>query len=495
MERRQARDLTPLEWSRRFLPGYFGRFGPADFHAVLDADLHNLHLRRGDKRSYIAPRGGAKSTVVTLSYVLRCALEAWEPYTLILSDSSEQANELLRHVKSELTTNEFLADVYPEACGQGPEWKEQRIRLRNGMVIEALGTGKKIRGRRNRSERPSLVVFDDVQSNEDIISPTLRVRAWDWATREVLPAGDERTNFLGVGSALHREAVSVRLGTLAGWHGRTFPALHSWPDRMDLWDEFVRLACNTADPDKTATARAYYERHREEMDAGARTYWPSRWDLPALMTRRAEIGSAAFLGEYQGIPASPDGAEFPAEWFDWDGFWFDDWPTHYVAKAVYLDPSKGMQDDPGDFQAHVCGMLSIVDGRNTLFLDADLQREPIPAMIERGLRMCRVWGGVSVWGVEETGTMGFLKPVVEQKMAEMGFLVPFLPVQHSVPKIQRIRRLAPYLQLHQIKIRNTPGGRMLRLQLGDVPFGEFKDGPDAAAGVVDLLEQLTMGES
>jgi hypothetical protein len=62
-----------------------------------------------------------------------------------------------------------------------------------------------------------------VQSNEDVISPVRRERAWDWATREVIPAGDERTNFLAVGSAIHREAVSVRLGQLAGWTGADAP--------------------------------------------------------------------------------------------------------------------------------------------------------------------------------------------------------------------------------------------------------------------------------
>jgi hypothetical protein len=74
-----------------------------------------------------------------------------------------------------------------------------------------------------------LVVFDDVENNDTIPSAVKRERAWRWATREVIPAGPAGTNFLSVGSALHRsvgsalhrEAVAMRLGQLPGWSDRT----------------------------------------------------------------------------------------------------------------------------------------------------------------------------------------------------------------------------------------------------------------------------------
>ena len=72
------------------LPQYFPS-DPADFHAELFDRLRDLHLRRNAKEAIIAPREGAKSTVITLAYVLYCALERHEPFTLILSDSAGQA--------------------------------------------------------------------------------------------------------------------------------------------------------------------------------------------------------------------------------------------------------------------------------------------------------------------------------------------------------------------------------------------------------------------
>ncbi len=490
-DRWEAGTLTPRQWNVRFLPRYFGRFGPADFHLDLDRLLHNLHRRRGQRLSLIAPRGGAKSTWCTLAYPLRCALERWEPYALILSDSAPQAVELLRHLRAELEQNPLLAAAYAGVTGRGPEWRENRLRLNNGAVIEALGTGSKVRGRRNRSDRPSLVVFDDVQSTADVASPARRARAWDWATRDVLPAGDERTNFLSVGSALHREAVAVRLGRLAGWTGLTYPAVRAWPARADLWAEFERLATNLADDAREATARAYYAARRVEMDAGAAVYWPARFGIADLMLKRAEVGAAAFDGEYQGTPGAPDGAEWPAELFAAPDLYFEAWPPDIVLKVQALDPSKGASDK-ADFQAHVLVGLARF---GTLYVECELRREP--GWVERAIDLAQVWHPAELIA-EGNNTMGLMRPAAEQVLNERraagrACVLNYHERINAVPKAVRIRRLSEYIRRHMIRVRNSAGGRRLVDQLRDWPNADHDDGPDALATAVIRIEELVGG--
>lgn len=199
--------------------------------------------------------------------------------------------------------------------------------------------------------------------------------------------------------------------------------------------------------------------------------------------------------ELDGQFVALEGAAFPPDWFDWDGFWFDDWPTHYTARALYLDPAKGEAKDrkAGDYQAFVFGQLTVWEGRNTLFLDADLNRnENAIAMLRRGVQHCRAWNPVC-WQIEENGTMGMLKPLVDGELLAANVLIPWRPITHTEEKHARIMHLAGYLHQRQIRIRNTPGGRMLRSQLGDYPLGDHDDGPDAAAGCARLLAQLTLG--
>lgn len=487
LSRWEAGQLRPADWNRRYLPHYFGQFPPADFHHHFDTDLAALHSTRAVRRSYIAPRGGAKSTWNTLAYPLRAALEGWEPYTLILSDSSDQADQHLGHIRREIEENDLIRAVY-DSAGTGFMWRGNRIVLKNGAIIEALGTGKKIRGRRNRSARPSLIVLDDIQSHADVISPTLRERAWSWVTREVIPAGDERTNFLAVGSAIHRDAVSVRIGQLAGWAARTFRAVHSWPERMDLWQEFERQAGNLADDNRGDTAMRFYHERRAEMDRGAVTYWPERWPLVDLMLLRATVGADAFESEYQGVPGSLEGVEWPAAMFQRPDLWFDDWPSDIVAKVQSLDPSRGASD-ASDYQAHVLLALSRF---GTLFVDCELRREP--AWVERALELASAFRP-NVLVAESNNTMGLLVPELQRLLRERqvqgrGFDLRWVERIHTAPKLVRIRAISPYLSRKNIRFRNTPGGRLLVDQLRDVPHGDHDDGPDALATAILQLQEM-----
>lgn len=503
LERWEAGTLKPGEWNRKFLPHYFAKFEPADFHHRFDADLDRLHTRRASKLSYIAPRGGAKSTWNTLAYPLRCALEGWEPYTLILSDSSDQANQLLGHIKKELESNELLAAVYPDAVGPGPEWNESRIRLKNGCLIEALGAGKKARGRRNRSARPSLIIFDDIQSNEDITSPTLRARAWAWATREVIPAGDESTNYISVGSALHAEACAVRFGSLPGWTARTFPAVHGWPDRLDLWDRYVSIACDGAGEDKAERAAAFLAEHHDAMHAGATVYWPQRWSLAQLMLKRAEVGANSFDGEYQGKPATLEGAEF-AEHLGED-IWFDEWPTAEAGarlelKVIALDPSKGTDGKGTDYQAHALIAVYVIDQRYAIYVDADLARLSVVAMCERTARLTAQFNAaagtrlVDSVACEDNGTMGLLKPALDAAAVKLRVHIPYDLRTATEGKEFRIRaQVGPPLARGQLRFKRGPGARILVEQLRNFPHDDHDDGPDALASGLKRVAELLSG--
>lgn len=480
-----------LDWLATYLPHYgFGK-AAADFHAELVAELGSLAARRNSKRAVVAPREGAKSTVITLGYVLYCAVEAAEPFTLILSDSADQAAEQLGHVRAELEGNERLAADYPAATGPGPKWQQRHVQLNNGAVIQAIGTGGRIRGRRAKQARPSLVVFDDVENNDSITSPAKRAKAWRWATREVIPAGSAGTNYLSVGSALHRDCVALQLGRLAGWTGSTYRAVHRWPERMDLWAEWERLATNWSDPDRAATAAAFYAARRPAMDAGAEVYWPERWPLHRLMERRAEIGAAAFDTEYQGVPSVEGLTEFPPEWFDDRPglpLWFDNWPhaedTVYVAQS--LDPSKGRTDRPSDFQAHVQGTYT---RRGTLYVEGHMHREPAPRMVARSLDLARTRPGLRTLAVEDNEGLGLVQPEFERQAAERGMRVPLCAVHNLVSKASRIRWLATYLSRGQIRFRRTRGTQILVDQLRDWPGGDHDDGPDALEILVSAVEK------
>ena len=239
-------------------------------HHYLCDEMDKLRTVRGQRLNVLAPRGSAKTTWATFAYPLRTALYAEEPYIIMISETNDQAMRYLSDIKNELENNANLRRDYPGATGRGRFWKSDAIRLRNGVEIGAYGTGAKLRGRkRDGLYRPSLIVIDDPQNRDHIVSPLQRERSWDWLVRDVLNAGDGQTNIVVLGTALHRECIVCRLQAVPGWRSKVFKSMEKWPERMDLWHAWQDIFqdYDLPDEEREAQALAFYRAHQAEMDA------------------------------------------------------------------------------------------------------------------------------------------------------------------------------------------------------------------------------------
>jgi hypothetical protein len=482
-----------LDWMRANVPHYL-KVAPSAFHVDLYADLRDFHRTRGSRRNYRAPRGSAKSSIGTKGYALYCAVEGIEPFTLILSDAGPQAKEFLEDIRGELEENPRLAANYPDAVGKGPVWRADDIVLRNGCRIKTKGSSGKIRGAGKRADRPSLVIGDDLNGDDDAFSKTLRERKLNWFKKAIQNIGDPYTNMLDFGTPIHRDAVVCQLtdGEIsAGWETRSYRAIIRWPDRMDLWDTWMQLRLNLGDADRAVTSDAYFAANREAMLAGSQVLWPEWEPLEALMKKRAEIGEAAFNCEKQDKVGTVGSTEWPTEYFDDPKLWFFEWPE-LSHKVLILDPSKGAGDKVGDYQAHVFGGVGLHDG--LIYLDAHLVREDAGAMVGHALDLCRDFRP-DVWSFEDNGTLGLLQTEAERQLAERAaaghpLLCPLEAYTSMDAKASRIRYLGVYLSAGMLRIRNTPGGRLLVQQTREWPNSDHDDGPDAAGSAVRRLERL-----
>lgn len=478
--------LSTLDWGRRYLPAYFSK-PPSTMHEWLAAQLDAFRIRRGDKVNLIGPRGSAKSTIATLAYVLRVAVEAWEPYIWIVSDTIPQAVLHLDNVKTELIDNEFVARDYPHAVGRGPIWRTSNIELSNGVVIDAIGTGQRSRGRRRREFRPTLIVCDDLQNDGHISSATQREATRQWFHGTLLKAGSTTTNVVNLATALHREALALELHAAAGWTSARFPSICHWPINTALWDRWEAIYCDTDQDNAVRQAREFYRRHRAEMDAGALVLWPEVEDLYTLMRMRFESGRAAFGREKQGSPVDPELCEWPETYFG-DHIWFDGWPRGLVTRAIALDPSKGTDARRGDYSAYV---LIGVDRTGVVYVEADLARRPTPQMVADGVALCERFRpeafGVEANQFQEILCQEFARELVRNGIAH---IVP-AAIHNHVSKIVRIRRLGPYLSQRRLRfLSGSNSTRLLVDQLRDFPAGAHDDGPDALEMAVRLAEDV-----
>jgi predicted phage terminase large subunit-like protein len=488
-----ARSAAPglLSWGRTYLPKHFTQ--PASImHRWLARKLDSIWQRRGARLNVLGPRGGAKSTIAALAYVLRAAIEGWEPYVWIVSDTRHQARAHLENLKAELVDNPRLAADYPDAVAKGPVWRSDAIVLRNGVAVEAFGTGQRMRGRRRRAHRPTLIVCDDLQNDGHMQSPLQRERSRTWFHGTLMKAGTPRTNFVSLATALHRDALAMELHRTPGWTSRIFKAIPRWPENVSLWQAWEEIYTDLTAPDYQDRARAFYQRHRPQMDAGAVVLWPEVEDLYTLMCIRAEGGHAAFEREKQNSPINPELCEWPDSYFD-ETIWFDDWPEGLRIKTMALDPSKGADARRGDFSAFV--MLG-VSRQGMLYLEADLARRPTPEIVADGVELYRKFRP-DAFGVEANQFQELLAGEFEAEFRRQEILAPRPWLLHNrVSKELRIRRLGPYLSSGRLRFKaGSPSTRLLVDQLKDFPLGDHDDGPDAAEMAIRLAAELLAAPS
>jgi hypothetical protein len=477
--------LKLLDWAKKFLPHYLGD-STTDLHLWVCDWCDRSVENRDTKINLMGPRDTAKSVYVTTAHVLRSIVEQSESLVWIICETKEQAQAQLEHIKRELEENELLAHAYPWAHGKGAVWRVNRIVTRNGLTIEAFGAGQKIRGRRAGSNRPSLVILDDIQSNPVITSPDRRNKDWDWLQSAVMKAGSPRTNFFNLANALHREAIGSRLTKTAGWTSSRWRSIMEWPDdpAMKLWGEWSGLYHQLEDPDCKQKARAFYEARKPTMDRGVKLLWPDRHDLYSLMCLREEGGHSTFEREKQTREINPEECEWGDQYFP-DSIWFHQWPKEWRAKALACDPSKGKSDKVGDYSAFVKVLLG---GDGLLYVQADLARRPVARIVEDGVKIVREFQP-GIFGLETNMWQELLcAPFDAGFVAGSVLPPPIIPIENMEAKEVRIRRLDPWLTSHKIRFKaDCPSTALLVQMLQDFPIGDHDDGPDALEMAIRVL--------
>lgn len=187
----QAAARDPAEFGKYYLSHYCTRPSPP-FHRQLSqlwrrrvmkgrdplTDREAMLSDKGTRSAVAAPRGHAKSTVMSLQNVLHAALYGYKRYILLVSDTEAQAVSFLDAIKNELETNERILSDFGEQPGK--TWKTGSIVLAGGCRIDAVGSGQKLRGRRNYERRPDLILCDDIENDEGVRTAEQRSKTADW---------------------------------------------------------------------------------------------------------------------------------------------------------------------------------------------------------------------------------------------------------------------------------------------------------------------------
>ncbi len=219
----------------------------------------------GEKRVAAAPRGHAKSTILTFKGTMHTVLYRYKHYPIIISDSSEQAEGFLENIRVEFEENGFLREDFGDLTGK--VWRSNVLVTGTNIKIEAIGSGKKIRGRKHRNWRPDLLVLDDIENDENVRTMEQRRKLENWFLKAVSKAGDSYTDIIYIGTLLHYDSLLAHTLKNPGYRAIKYKAVLSFSKEYELWKKWEELYTDLDDEEHEKTALAFFEENRRDIPA------------------------------------------------------------------------------------------------------------------------------------------------------------------------------------------------------------------------------------
>lgn len=468
------------ERRRRVLEGDFKFFAytyfphhirgePSSFQAHFCARFPKILLQRGGSREWwVAPRGEAKSSLLTkigpcfiavLGMLQKQKVRAeldWQSdpppfldYVVLLGAETKQPTKLMEVIKTELTVNQALKMDFPEVCGRGPVWKVGEFVTKTGVKVEPFGAEQAIRGTFFGASRPKVLLGDDLITDKEAKSPTERDNRWNWLERAVdyLGPPDGTVKYLGVGTILNSDDPISRAKRTIGHLVHHFKAIERLPERMDLWqacEELMRnkdqlVAQQFADkgkdvPDEKLPSYQFYLANKRRMDKGARISWPSVRTLFGLMKARAK-SPRAFGTEMQGEAKSTEDQVLTNY-----QFWVSRL-NHWVMFGA-CDPSmgKGETSDPsallvGGFDAN----------RRKLHVEVAAIKRRVSSKLEADIIALQREFNCQAWGFENNNAYEHMRTSFMKNAASEGVSLPLVGLTATVDPYVRIDSLEPFI--------------------------------------------------
>ena len=278
-------------------------------------DVCDQITKRKDTRFVIAaPRGHAKSSIISTIKALHSLAYGHDDYILIISETDTLAKRLVASIANQLKYNDKLREDFGELLyvqsTKNERDNEDTFITTSKQLVEASSARKSLRGKTFNGIRPTLLICDDLSSlnNEATEDQRLKLIHWWNSTLEPLPAADGVIVFVGT------KVTST--GLLAHLLGRRdykqvfHAAIINQPDNPHLWSDYLHMYTSEATDQELDD---FYESHCEEMESGVELAWSNRWSYRELMHVKASIGSRAFASEYMNQSFASDEQHFSPE--------------------------------------------------------------------------------------------------------------------------------------------------------------------------------------
>lgn len=193
-----------------------------DFHVDAWGVVCDSHPRV----AIAAPRGHAKTTAVAEAWVLAMLMFKCVDFAVIACNVEGLAIKILGNIKMQIRHNDRLRVLYPNMRIIKDTQTEFICELDDGWQFMVLAKGWKqgFRGTKWGSKRPNLVVLDDFEDPEEVLSKDIRDKMKAKFMSDIMLCGSQRCLFRVVGTILHEDSLLEGLLRSHSWVSKRYRA-------------------------------------------------------------------------------------------------------------------------------------------------------------------------------------------------------------------------------------------------------------------------------
>jgi predicted phage terminase large subunit-like protein len=417
-------------------------------------ELWELFCRPDPLIAVAAPRGHAKSTAGTLAFSLASLLFGTDDFVLLVSATERLAAGHLANMARVLTVNQDLKTEFSVDVTKCNETEVTASMGRREFHILGKGAEQAVRGVLWNNKRPSLIIIDDLENDEAVMSKERREKLRDWFNEALLPCGSDNLRVRFLGTILHLDSLLERLltDTDGGWVGRRFTAHRSFDDFSDL-------------------------------------LWPEKWPEERLRRERQRYLSAGnpsgYSQEYLSHPVAEADAYFRKT--DFRPMTQDD---HLQPKTMYasIDFALG-KGDKGDNTA-IC--IAGMDSSGVLHVvDMYAQRYDPLAAITKMFELQEMYN-IDMWVVEDDNISKAIGPFLNQEMLKRQVFLNLERIRPHKDKQARATAIQARMRAGGVHFNSeAPWYFELYNEMISFPRGKTDDRVDALAWIGLMLDKMS----
>lgn len=347
--------------------------------------------------AFAEPRGHGKTTRWAIGYPIYALAELGYRFIVLIGPTATAAQDSLRAIEAEIEANPMLQEDYPHLrpkksrSGQFVKWTDTDQIYASGQRVAGRGIFSSFRGFNERGSRPDLIIVDDVERDDAVMTAAGRNKLEKRFRRVVMGLqGAAGMVLFVVGNLIHPDGLLAKL---------------TGPDYFKSFTKSIVAAIIS--------------------DVTKEIAYPELWTYEALdFIRREDMGRAAFEIEYQNNPILASGDYFSREkcyYFNPDKITPATWK-----RIAAVDPAIG-ETVNHCYTSIVAGLVA--PSGNMYVVDWVTDRMNPDRMADELLRLHERWNFTRI-GFETNAAQKLFLDVFRLK----GLRLPFVGVSSSKPK-------------------------------------------------------------